>query len=80
MSIQCPYCGSPDWEPAPKPYTYRHKGRENSIIWAKCNYCGRYFYIFRTRIETFAIRMEMLGPPKRRHAETRADEAKEETG
>jgi uncharacterized Zn finger protein len=56
--ITCPRCGMPEWEALPAPYTYRHKGPENTIMIARCKNCGLVFYIFRTSLETFTLEIE----------------------
>ncbi len=56
--IVCPRCGLPEWKPAPAPYTYRHRGQENTVMIARCENCGVVFYIFRTSLDTYTLEMD----------------------
>jgi len=52
--ITCPNCGLPSWRFA----GFRQKLRENTVMFATCENCGKVFYIFRTQYDTYTILVE----------------------
>lgn len=67
--ITCPYCGLPNWEsvqvirkrlPQEKVDEKQRVRREDYdwIILCKCTNCNRIFYLFKTKLSTYTLKLE----------------------